>query len=217
MDIVSAAKKRYTTKAYDPTRQVPEDTMRQIYEVLHLSPSSVNSQPWHFIVANTPEGKARIAKGAQGANSFNAAKITQASHVIVFCARIEADAGYQDLLLSQEGRDGRFADDAARAGQAKGRASFVDQHRFLGKDVTHWLEKQVYLSLGSAMLAAATLGVDTTPMEGIDTRAIDEEFGLRAKGYTSLVVLSLGYHAEGDFNAKLPKSRLKEEQVFTFL
>ncbi|MDN4056183.1 oxygen-insensitive NAD(P)H nitroreductase [Massilia sp. YIM B02763] len=217
MDIVSAAKTRYTTKAYDPTRKVPEDTMRQILEVLRLSPSSVNSQPWHFIVASTPEGKERVAKGAQGGYAFNASKITQASHVIVFCSRVEADAGFQDLLLSQEQRDGRYADDAAKAGQAKGRAFFIDLHRFQGKDQTHWLEKQVYLALGTTMLAAATLGVDTTPMEGIDTKAIDEEFGLRAKGLTSLVVLSLGYHAEDDFNAKLPKSRLKEEQVFTFV
>ncbi len=217
MDIVTAAKSRYTTKAYDPERKIPDEVIQQVLSVLQLSPSSVNAQPWHFLVASTPEGKARVAKGAQGGYSFNAPKITQASHVIVFCARIEADAGYQDLLLSQEQRDGRYRTDADKAGQAKGRAFFVDQHRFQGKDVTHWLEKQVYLALGTGMLAAASLGLDTTPMGGIDTKAIDEEFGLRDKGLTSLVVLSLGYHAEDDFNAKLPKSRLPQEQVFTFL
>jgi nitroreductase/dihydropteridine reductase len=158
-----------------------------------------------------------MAKGVQGGYAFNEAKVTKASHVILFCSRIEADAGHQDLLLSQEQRDGRFADAAAKAGTAKGRTFFVDQHRFQGKDQSHWLEKQVYLALGTAMLAAATLGVDTTPMEGIDAKALDEEFGLREKGLTSLVLLSLGYRAEDDFNAKLPKSRLKQEQVFTFL
>lgn len=217
MDIVKASQQRYTTKAYDAARRVPEEIMQQIYEVLRNSPSSVNSQPWHFIVASTAEGKARMAKGVQGGYAFNEAKVTKASHVILFCSRIEADAGHQDLLLSQEQRDGRFADDAAKAGTAKGRAFFVDQHRFQGKDQSHWLEKQVYLALGTAMLAAATLGVDTTPMEGIDAKALDEEFGLREKGLTSLVLLSLGYRAEDDFNAKLPKSRLKQEQVFTFL
>lgn len=217
MDIVKATQQRYTTKAYDPARRVQEEIMQQIYEVLRNSPSSVNSQPWHFIVASSAEGKARMAKGVQGGYAFNEAKVTKASHVILFCSRIEADAGHQDLLLSQEQRDGRFADDAAKAGTAKGRAFFVDQHRFQGKDQSHWLEKQVYLALGTAMLAAATLGVDTTPMEGIDAKALDEEFGLREKGLTSLVLLSLGYRAEDDFNARLPKSRLKQEQVFTFL
>ncbi|NYE61931.1 nitroreductase/dihydropteridine reductase [Duganella sp. 1224] len=217
MDIVTAAKNRYTTKAYNPDRKIPDDVFRQVLSVLQLSPSSVNSQPWHFIVASTAEGKARVAKGAQGGYSFNAPKITQASHVIVFCARVDADAGHQELLLSQEQRDGRYRTDDDKAAQAKARKFFVDQHRFQGKDMSHWLEKQVYLALGAGMLAAATLGIDTTPMEGVDTKAIDEEFGLHAKGLTSLMVLSLGYHADDDFNAKLPKSRLPEEQVFTFL
>lgn len=217
MDIVSAAKTRYTTKAYDPARKVPDETMRQIYDVLRLSPSSCNAQPWHFIVASTPEGKERLAKGVQGGYSFNASKVTQASHVILFCSRIDADAGFLDLLLAQEQRDGRYRNEADKQGQAKGRGFFVDLHRFQGKDVSHWLDKQVYLALGSAMLAAATLGVDTTPMEGLDTKVLDAEFGLNEQGLTSLVLLSFGYHADDDFNAHLPKSRLKEEQVFTFL
>jgi nitroreductase / dihydropteridine reductase len=217
MDIVTAARKRSTAKAYDPTRQVPEDTMRKIYDVLRHSPSSVNSQPWRFIVASTPEGRARMAKGAQGTFAFNEPKITQASHVILFCARTDADAGFLDLLLAQEQRDGRFKDETARAAQSRARNLFLGLHRYQGKDVPQWLEKQVYIAFGTALLAASTLDVDTTPLEGIDTKALDAEFGLNEQGYTSLVMLSLGYRAETDFNAGLPKSRLKEEHVFTFV
>jgi nitroreductase/dihydropteridine reductase len=93
----------------------------------------------------------------------------------------------------------------------------VNLHRYTQKDLPQWLEKQVYIALGSAMLGAANLGIDTTPMEGIDVPALDAEFGLHERGLTSLVMLSFGYHAETDFNAGLPKSRLAEEQVFTFL
>ena len=164
MDILSAAKKRYSAKAYDPTRHVPEDTMQQIYEVLRVSPSSVNSQPWHFIVASTPEGKARMLKGVAGKHAYNEAKIRDASHVILFCARVGTDGGHLDKLLEQEGRDGRFKDDDAKAAQAKGRKGYMDLHRYAMKDMPQWFEKQVYIALGNAMLAAATLEVDTTPM-----------------------------------------------------
>ena len=217
MDILSAAKKRYTAKAYDPARRVPEDTMRQIYEVLRTSPSSVNSQPWHFIVASTPEGKARMAKGVQGQYGYNDAKVRDASHVILFCGRVGTDGGHLDKLLEQEDRDGRFKDADAKAGQAKGRKGYMDLHRYTLKDLPQWFEKQVYIALGNAMLAAAALDVDTTPMEGIDPVALDAEFGLHEQGLSSLVLLSFGYHADGDFNAKLPKSRLPQEQIFTFL
>jgi len=217
MDIVAASKKRYSTKAYDATRRVPEELMQQIYEAIRLSPSSVNSQPWHFIVASTPEGKARLAKGVQGGYSFNESKVRDASHVILFCTRVDAEGGYLERLLEQEDRDGRYADAAAKAGGAKGRLNFTNLHRYTLRDLPQWYEKQTYIALGNAMTAAATLGVDSTPMEGIDAAALDAELGLHEKGLSSLVLLSLGYHAESDFNAKLPKSRLPQEQVFTFL
>jgi nitroreductase/dihydropteridine reductase len=35
---------------------------------------------------------------------------------------------------------------------------------------------------------------------------MDAELGLRERGFTSVVVLSLGYHSEEDFNAGLGKS-----------
>lgn len=177
----------------------------------------MNSQPWHFIVASTAQGKARMAKGTQGEYAFNEPKVTRASHVILFCVRNDADAAYQDLLLSQEQRDGRYNDETAKVNWAKGRTYFIDLHRFQGRDVMHWMEKQVYLALGVAMTTAAVLGVDTTPLEGIDIKVLDEEFGLREKGLSASVMLSLGYRAEDDFNAGLPKSRLKKELVFTYL
>lgn len=67
MDTVSLAKRRYTTKAYDASRRIPQATVDALLEQLRHSPSSVNSQPWHFIVADSAEGKARLAKAPQSA------------------------------------------------------------------------------------------------------------------------------------------------------
>lgn len=77
------------------------------------------------------------------------------------------------------------------------------------------MEKQVYLNIGNFLLGVATLGIDAVPMEGIDMKALDEEFGLREKGYTAVVMVGLGYRSESDFNANLPKSRLPKEEIFT--
>jgi len=54
-------------------------------------------------------------------------------------------------------------------------------------------------------------------MEGFDQRALDLSLGLREKEFTSVVLVSLGYRSEGDFNAALPKSRLPREEIFTFI
>lgn len=217
MQLTALAKSRYTTKAYDASRTIPQETINELLEQLRHSPSSVNSQPWHFIIASDEQGKARVAKSAEGGFAYNEAKMLTASHLIVFCTRTEVPESHLQAVLAQEALDGRFANDEARAGQDKSRRGYVNMHRFDQKDVQHWMEKQTYLALGTLLLGAASLGLDATPMEGFDFKKLDEELGLRDKGLTSLVVVSLGYRSESDFNAKLPKSRLPAEAVFTFL
>jgi nitroreductase/dihydropteridine reductase len=217
MDTVALAKRRYTTKAYDASRRIPQATIDALLEQLRHSPSSVNSQPWHFIVADTAEGKARLAKSTEVGFTYNTAKILNASHVIVFATRTDMTEAHLHAVLEQEGKDGRFRSDEAKAGQDQSRRFYVNLHRHDNKDLQHWMEKQTYLALGTALLGAAAYGLDATPIEGFDPKVMDAELGLRERGYTSVVVLSLGYHSEEDFNAGLGKSRLPATEVFTFL
>ena len=79
------------------------------------------------------------------------------------------------------------------------------------------MENQTYLALGQLLFAAGLDGIDATPMVGFDRDTINQEFGLAEKGLKASVVVSLGYRSENDFNAKLPKSRLPDQVVFTRL
>jgi nitroreductase/dihydropteridine reductase len=94
---------------------------------------------------------------------------------------------------------------------------WIDLHRYDGKDLQHWMEKQTYLALGMTLMAAAELGISVIPLEGFNSRTLDTELGLREKGLTATVLLALGYRDESDFYAKTPKSRLPMERHFTFL
>lgn len=214
MTLTDALSHRYATKAYDPARRLPDDVVAQLMEALRLSPSSVNAQPWHFVIADDAAGKARIGKGVEGAAAYNAPKVADASHVVVICARTDMAEPYLETLLDQEQVDGRFRDADARAGTAKTRGLYVGIHEAAG-DIPVWTTHQAYLALGVLLTAAAQLGVDATPMEGFDPAALDAEFGLSAQALRPVVLVSLGYRAEGDFNARLPKSRLPQSAVFT--
>lgn len=221
-NITDFAKSRYTVKAYDADYKIPVETVQKLKELLRLSPSSTNAQPWHFILASTDEGKARVAKGTDDKYPFNSLAIRNASHVVVFASRLAMTDDHLGAVLAQEEADGRFKagtpkESAERkASMDGGRRMFVNLHKHHYKDAQHWMDKQVYLNIGQFLLGAAALGVDATPMEGIDIDALDEEFGLRDKGYSSLVVVTLGRsHPEDDYNAKLPKSRLPNEYILT--
>ena len=41
------------------------------------------------------------------------------------------------------------------------------------------------------------------------------EYDLKITGYRAVIVVSFGYHADDDFNAALPKSRLEENVIFS--
>lgn len=217
MDIAHIAQTRYTTKAFDPERKIPEPLMDQLRALLRNSPSSVNSQPWHFVVASSPEARGRIAKATQGSFAYNDSKLRNASHVIVLCRRTRLDEAHLDAVLAQENRDDRFASPEAMANQNKTRRFYVDLHRNELKDEGAWIERQVYIALGALLLGAGALGIDACPMEGFDVAALDAELGLAQQGLSGLVLVALGYRGADDFNAKLPKSRLPEETVFTEL
>ncbi|HBH45668.1 MAG TPA: oxygen-insensitive NAD(P)H nitroreductase [Hyphomonas atlantica] len=216
-DITYYAKKRHTTKAYDPNRRIPDETVEKLKELLRFSPSSTNIQPWHFVIASTQEGKARVAKATEK-YPFNRPSILNASHVVVFASRLAVDEDYLQHVLEQEDKDGRFDADKETHKPAMhgGRSLFVNLHKQDFKDVQHWMDKQVYLNLGQFLLGAAALGVDATPMEGIEIPVLDAEFGLREKGYSAVFVVPLGYHdPEQDYNASLPKSRLPYSDILT--
>ncbi|WP_434155085.1 oxygen-insensitive NAD(P)H nitroreductase [Pseudomonas sp. JZ134] len=217
MNLSTLLSQRYTTKAFDPSRKIPHATLEELLGLLRQSPSSVNSQPWHFVVASTDEGKARLAVSTQDTFAYNQPKVLNASHIIVLCTRTDMTEEHLGAILEQEDIAGRFRSEEAKATQDKSRRHYVSLHRYDQKDLQHWMEKQTYLALGTLLLGAASLGVDATPMEGFDSRRLDEELGLREQGFTSLVLVSLGYRADSDFNASLPKSRLPAERLFTYV
>ncbi|EML4852125.1 oxygen-insensitive NAD(P)H nitroreductase [Morganella morganii] len=217
MTITQAVMQRYSTKSFDPAKKISDEVMNSIKTLLRYSPSSVNIQPWHFIIAASEEGKNRIAASTRPGFEFNTAKITDASHVVLLCAKTDVDEAYMNSVLEQEDKDGRYATPEHKAMNNGGRTFFVNLHKETLGDLPHWAAKQVFLNMGTLLLGASALGVDAVPMEGMDFNTLDTEFGLSAKGLAPVAVVSLGYRKEDDFNAALPKSRLPEEQIMTVI
>jgi nitroreductase / dihydropteridine reductase len=70
--------------------------------LLRSSPSSVKSQPWHFVIASTEKAKQKLSKSTQDGFIFNNAKVINASHVVVFCAKTQIDENYIQHILQTE-------------------------------------------------------------------------------------------------------------------
>lgn len=214
MDIVALTKKRYTAKAYDKSRKISQADMDQLCEVLRNAPSSVNSQPWHHFVLGTDGAKAQINDAIR---DFNQARVKDASHVIVMCAQSTFTEAHYNNLLEQEDKDGRFPNEENKRAQDSGRRYFVNLNETSPESLLAWESKQIYLAAGFLFLAAASLGIDATPIEGFYAEKMDELLGLSQKGLKSVFVVGLGYHSQEDFNVHLAKSRLTKDKIFTFM
>lgn len=215
MNLIEIMNNRYSTKKFDTTKKISEENINEIKELLRLSSSSVNLQPWHFIIASSEEGKNKISKSTEGFFAFNKEKVVDASHVIVLCSKTSIDEDFLRNILDKEDADGRYANEEFKNGMHNGRIGFVNIHKDQYNDLQDWVDKQVYLNLGNLLLGVAALGIDSVPMEGFDAKILDQELGLTEKGLKPIAIVPIGYRANDDFNATLPKSRLNSDEIFT--
>jgi nitroreductase len=203
-EVLGALRHRYAVKAFDPTRKIPAATWAALEEALLLAPSSFGLQPWGFFVVEDPAVRAKLV-----AASWGQRQIVDASHLVVFAIRKGLSLADVDRFLARI-VEVRGVAPATLDGYRKMIAGFLAQPGF---DVDAWSAKQLYLALGQFMTAAAMLGVDTCPMEGIDPAAYDSILGLPAKGYAALCACTAGTRAPTDKLATTPKVRFRAGEV----
>jgi len=201
---------RYATKQFDPTRKIPDDVWSALESALVLSPSSYGLQPWQFFVVTDPSVKAALRP-----HSWDQPQVTDCSHHVVFATRNVIDADYAEKFLTHTA--------AVRGIPIESLAFYRDMitcdviNGPRSKWVSEWAARQVYIALGVFMTAAALMGVDTCPMEGMDPAKYDEILGLPEKGFKSVVACPAGYRAEGDKYAKLPKVRFDKSELVQYI
>ncbi|WOE32344.1 MULTISPECIES: oxygen-insensitive NAD(P)H nitroreductase [unclassified Acinetobacter] len=217
MDLLNVSKTRYATKAYDSSKKIPPAQFERLLEVLRYTPSSINIQPWHFFIADDAPAKARIAKALVAQYSYNAAKVLDSSHTIVFCTKADIDQTHLHKLLESDDLNGRFKDAAAKQAQQATRLGYIEYYRHEKGDIQRWAENQTFIALGQMLLAAGIEHIDATPIGGFDEAILSNELHLPEQGLIPSVILTLGFHSDQDFNAQLPKSRFKAEDIFTTL
>jgi len=214
--IIKDLSNRYTTKKFDASKRIPQEELAVIMEAMRLSASSINSQPWKFIVIESDEAKQRMHNTFANKFQFNQPHVMSASHIIIFAhnpaytrANYEAviDKGIADLRTKPEDKESAF-----------GAFAFVELNTDENGDTAAWTKAQTYLALGNTMHTLARLNIDSTPMEGIDSELVSKEFAVELDGYVSDVALAIGYRdAENDYNIAPPKSRLAMEDVIVKL
>ncbi|MBL4763293.1 MAG: nitroreductase family protein [Gammaproteobacteria bacterium] len=203
---------RHSTKKYDASKKISQEDLDVLFEAMRLSASSINSQPWKFVVIESDEAKERMKQTFAQKHQYNQPHIFDSSQIILFAynphytrddyAKV-VDKGIDDQRVKAEDRDNAFAV-----------FMFAELNTDDTGDTSVWTKAQTYMALGNTLHTLARLKIDSTPMEGIDTDLVNAEFKSELDGYLCDVALAIGYHhVEDDYNAKLPKSRLSLNNI----
>jgi oxygen-insensitive NAD(P)H nitroreductase len=123
----------------------------------------------------------------------NSGRVRAASHIIVFHVYRSVDVFERERIgRLAEGAQGFYRGYVASRGEVAVRA---------------WMERQAYIALGMLLAALPALGVDSTPMEGIDLEAYDGILG--HEKFRPIVAVALGRRDPKDENQPsiTPKSR----------
>ncbi|EDM36281.1 nitroreductase [Pedobacter sp. BAL39] len=208
MKTIENLKWRYAVKKFN-TEKVSTADLNEILEATNLSASSTGIQPYRVFVVENTSLRQKLGEG-----SFNA-QIAESSHLLVFAAFDKLTQEHIDAFIAHLARERNLPEEALadyKAALVGGLLSRADEENF------NWSARQAYIALGTALVAAAELKIDSTPMEGFDSEKFDSLLGLKEKGLKSVVTLALGYRdAVNDAYAAVKKVRLPIEEFATFV
>lgn len=174
-------------------KDVDEPTLRRLYDLLRLAPTSANTQPARFVFVKSAEAKSRLKPALAPGNVDK----TMAAPV---CAIVATDSRFHEFVPRLFPHNPDFG----RMFTIPGKEEFTRTHAF----------RNATLQGGYLILAARALGLDAGPMSGFDNAKVDAEFFPDGRLQSNFLV-NLGYGDPSKLHPRLP--RLEFEEACTIL
>lgn len=204
--LTAALEWRYATKVFDPAVKIPTHVWDALEKTLVLTPTSYGLQPYKFLIVQTAATRAALLP-----HSWGQKQVVDCSHYVVFLARTEMKEADVDKFIARTAQVRGVPAESLAGYRGMMLGDVVNGPR--GKTAHEWAARQAYIALGNAMTAAAILGVDACPMEGIAPAEYDKILKLEGSGYKTVVALALGYRAATDKYAALAKVRYDAKEL----
>ncbi|KQU60201.1 nitroreductase family protein [Rossellomorea marisflavi] len=194
---------RRSIRNYDPSVKISKEEMKEILTEATLAPSSVNLQPWRFLVIDSEEGKATLAPLAK----FNQTQVNTSSAVIAVFVDMNSldytDRIYNDAvekgLMPAEVRDRQIPGIKGMLSQVP-----VQEMREMNLIDAGLVSMQL-------MLAARHHGYDTNPIGGYEKDQIAEAYGMDKERYYPVMLISIGKAADAGYQSvRLPIDEITE-------
>ena len=173
MNFLEAMKFRHACKIFDENKKISAGEFDFILEAGRLSPSSTGLEQWDFLVVQNPQLRQKIR-----AVSWDQPQITTCSHLVVILAKVAEVKGV-----------GKYVEKMIERREDKAPDIIGDDDEL----IYNWSSKQCYIAAANMMTAAASLGIDSCPIEGFDEAALNGILGLDTSKQRVAIVVPFGY------------------------
>lgn len=204
---------RASTRQYNPHKKISNEDFNTILECARLSPSSVGSEPWFFLVVQSSEIRQKLKPVSWGMTT----QIDDASHLVVILAKKNTRYDSQFLRESME-RRGLNAEQQILAIEKYRKFQLSDT--IIGKNeqtLFDWASKQTYIALANMLTMASALGIDSCPIEGFDyaqvNKILSEEGLFDPQEWGVSVMATFGYRV----NEIKPKARKSLDDIVKWI
>ncbi|MED4140335.1 nitroreductase family protein, partial [Priestia megaterium] len=177
--------------------KISREEMEEMIAEATRAPSSVNMQPWRFVVIETPEGKEKLAELAR----FNSEQVNTSSAVIAVFGDMN-NFEYAEEIFEKSVELGYMPHDIKEQQLKVITPIYENMSQADMRDVVLIDSGLVSMQL---MLVARAHGYDTNPIGGYEKELIAEVFGLDKERYVPIMLISIGKAAsEGHASYRLP-------------
>ena len=175
MNLLDAIRTRRSVKHFDPNHEISDDELRQLMEYVALTPSSFNTQNWHFVAVRNKDTKEIICAAAWGQ-----AQVKDAALVVVLCGRLDLGAGKERYL--------RKAPDDVKKNLGGMIDQFYDNNPSLSRDEAC---RSVGLAGMNMMLMSREMGYESCPLIGFDPKKVAEILSI-PEDHPPLMMVTIG-------------------------
>lgn len=192
---------RKSIRNYDTMVKISQEEMEAILNDAVKAPSSVNMQPWRFVVVSSEEGKQKLEPLVHFNKTQNE---TSAAMIVIFGDLNSFD--YAEQIYGSSVELGLMPQEVKERQLETLSPLFENMAIEAKKEMAVIDSSLVAMNL---MLVARAYGYDTNPIGGFDKEKITEELGLDAHRYHPVMILSIGKANEAGYPSyRLPASEI---------
>jgi len=187
--IIDALKFRHACKKFDSQKKISPQDLDTILEAAWLSPTSFGMEAWKILVLSSDGIRQNLRPAC-----WDQAQVTDSSHILVILAKPSLVVPSSEYVLKNFQRR-QLPDDVTQAYIEKYR-SHMETEVFPRMSAYAWCSKQCYIGLANIMTAAASLGIDSCPMEGFEKDRVETILEIDTKEFEVAVLVALGFRKE---------------------